>query len=535
MTQIKHKNLKATSRVKSSLGLPLFIFVGFLSFALIAPLVALIARGLSSGGLVKFWETLTDSYHLDKLQWSLSSALITVLLCSVLGLPVAWMLARFRFMGKTLILRVLLLPFVVPTPVAGMGLLALFGPKGMTGLHLQETATLVIIGNLFYNFALAVRFFYGGILRIDRRLLEAARILAGTKGMFKILLPLLLPSVGAASSLIFLYSFTSFGLPLLLGGEKFATLEVDIYTLVSYQLELNAASALVVLQLLITLAATLLYARFGRQFATLRNPLPLEAKPARTWLERLGLGLCLAFILGLSLAPLLAVVLRSFWGSDGFTLRFYAGLLSSDANTSFALALRNSLFFGLGTLVFSLVMGLLAALSIFSATGKLRHILDASSLLPLMVSPISVSVGYLLLYPGLNAGLVLMFSAYTLLAYPLVTRAILPALRSISPHVLEAGRMLGLNSRQMFWRITFPLLKPALRTGSAFALATALGEFAATLVLQRPEWGSLTLGIYEKLGRPGAQNLGEAMALSSVLLLLTVLCFSAIDTRGEVG
>lgn len=535
MTPIRRKNLKATSRVKSSLGLPLFIFVGFLSFALIAPLVALIARGLSSGGLVKFWETLTDSYHLDKLQWSLSSALITVLLCSVLGLPVAWMLARFRFMGKTLILRVLLLPFVVPTPVAGMGLLALFGPKGMTGLHLQETATLVIIGNLFYNFALAVRFFYGGILRIDRRLLEAARILAGTKGMFKILLPLLLPSVGAASSLIFLYSFTSFGLPLLLGGEKFATLEVDIYTLVSYQLELNAASALVVLQLLITLAATLLYARFGRQFATLRNPLPLEAKPARTWLERLGLGLCLAFILGLSLAPLLAVVLRSFWGSDGFTLRFYAGLLSSDANTSFALALRNSLFFGLGTLVFSLVMGLLAALSIFSATGKLRHILDASSLLPLMVSPISVSVGYLLLYPGLNAGLVLMFSAYTLLAYPLVTRAILPALRSISPHVLEAGRMLGLNSRQMFWRITFPLLKPALRTGSAFALATALGEFAATLVLQRPEWGSLTLGIYEKLGRPGPQNLGEAMALSSVLLLLTVLCFSAIDTRGEVG
>ena len=123
----------------------------------------------------------------------------------------------------------------------------------------------------------------------------------------------------------------------------------------------------------------------------------------------------------------------------------------------------------------------------------------------------------------------LLMAAYALLAYPFVAKSVAAGLDSVPPHLLQAARSLGASPWRVFWRVTLPLLRPALRRGVAFAAATAVGEFAVTLFLSRPEWATLTTLIYEHLGRPGIANRDAAMVLACLLMAMALLAFIAIE------
>ena len=143
----------------------------------------------------------------------------------------------------------------------------------------------------------------------------------------------------------------------------------------------------------------------------------------------------------------------------------------------------------------------------------------------------TVAFGLLLLYPQWSASMLLLVSAYALLAYPFVAKSLGAALDSLPQHVLQAARSLGASPWRTFWRVTLPLVAPALRRGMAFAAATALGEFAVTLFLSRPEWATLTTLVYERLGRPGATNRDGAWVLVALLMGLALLAFLLIEGR----
>ena len=149
--------------------------------------------------------------------------------------------------------------------------------------------------------------------------------------------------------------------------------------------------------------------------------------------------------------------------------------------------------------------------------------------MPFVVSPVAVAFGLLLLYPSWTASLALLVAAYALLAYPFVGQHVANALDALPPHWHQAARTLGASPWRVFVRVTLPLVAPALRRGMAFAAATALGEFAVSLFLSRPEWTTLTTLIYQHLGRPGADNLHAAHALSLLLMLLALGVFVLLD------
>ncbi len=497
----------------------------FLAAFLVLPLARTVREGGVSLGV---WQ---QPYFLGRLAWTLAQAGLSALVALLVGAPLAYLLARYRVPGGSLFLRALLLPFVTPTLVAALGLTALFGPRGLTHVDLSGTPALLVIGNLFFNLPLMVRLAHGGFSRVPPHLLGAARSLGASawRSALTVALPLALPGLLAGVVLVFLYSFLSFGLPLTLGGERYATLEVEIYTLTAYELRLPEASALILGQLAVTLVATATYLRLARGGSGVQGQAPLPHPSAGA---ALALGVLGALTLAVCFGPLLAVALRSVLGSDGWTLGFWRGVASPDADLSLGVMLGNTLRFGVLALAGALLLGGLHALGAWRAGSRA---LDLLSLLPLMVSPVSLAVGYLLLYPALSAQLPLLIAAYTLLAAPLVTRSALPALRALPPRLLEAARTLGSGPAQAFGRVALPLVSPAVRGGAALALATVLGEFGATLVLTRPEWATLSIGMYERLGRPGAQNLGEACALATLLMALALASFTALDGgRGEV-
>ncbi|ADV66541.1 ABC transporter permease [Deinococcus maricopensis] len=499
--------------------------LAFLLAFLALPLVRVLREGGVSVGV---W---ADPYFRERLAFTLAQALGTSALAVTIGTPLAYLLSRYAVPGKATFLRALLLPFVTPTLVAALGLLALLGPHGLLGVDLSDTPGLIVLGNLFFNLPVMIRLAYAAFARVPANALNAARTLgaSGARAAWTVAAPLALPGILAGATLVFLYSALSFGLPLVLGGERYATLEVEIYTLTAYELRLSEAGALVGGQLLITLLATGAYLWLARTSGAVQatRALPRARRGTAALLYTL-----LALVAFICFAPLLAVTFGSVRGTDGLTGAFWAGLIAPDADPPLTLLLGNTLRFAGLTLLGALTVGGTHALGAWLARSRT---LDLLSLLPLMVSPISLAVGYLLLYPTLRAELPLLIAAYTLLAAPLVTRSLLPALRAVPPRLTEAARTLGSSPLRAWGTVTLPLVLPALRGGGALALATVLGEFAATLVLTRPEWATLSTAMYERLGRPGAQNLGEACALATLLMLLALAAFTALDGgKGEI-
>ncbi|PIQ52823.1 MAG: ABC transporter permease [Comamonadaceae bacterium CG12_big_fil_rev_8_21_14_0_65_59_15] len=493
---------------------------------LLAPLLRLGWAGFSDEfnalGAVSLWQPWQDAYLRWRVLWSVAQAAITCALAFALGLPLAWVLTRFEFSGRALVLRLLMLPFVVPTLVAAMGVLALWGPHGLIsgalGINLQDTPWLLLYGNLFFNLCLVVRAGVDALGQVNARQVAAARSLGATpwRAFWRIEWPAIAPWLMSSLCLVFLYCFAGFGLALVLGGQSYATVEVEIYSLVAYELQLGQASVLALWMLLLTGAVALGYAALEQSLAAPMRSNPVaRIRPgnARQWLALLA---ALGVLLAVCALPIIAIVIKAV----SALLTGATGLFDAEALG----ALWNTLRFSAVALVAATLLGVLHALATQTSV-----VWRALAFLPFVVSPVTVAFGLLLLYPLWTASLPLLLAAYAVLAYPFVANALSAGLDALPVHVLHAARTLGANPWRCFWRVTLPLLAPALRRGMAFAAATALGEFAVTLFLSRPEWATLTTLIYQRLGRPGQANLDAAMVLACVLMVLALLAFLLIE------
>ncbi|WP_088968564.1 iron ABC transporter permease [Vogesella sp. LIG4] len=477
-----------------------------------------LARLLWQGGVAFSPALLQDSYLQWRLAWSLGQALASCLLCLLIGLPLAWVLARYDFPGRRLLLRLLLLPFVMPTLVAGLGVLALFGPHGVSGINLQDTPWLLLYGNLFYNLPLLVRAGVDGLAQVPASRLQAARTLGATpwRCFWRVEWPVLRPWLGSALCLIFLYCFAGFGLALLLGGQRYATVEVEIYSLVAYELNLADAGALALLALAVGALAVGGYAWVERRLVRDNRPGPTLCRPPQGWPQRLQLLAALLLLALCCAAPLAAIVWRALQADAASWRSLWDGEVLG--------AIGNTLRFSAGAVLLALLLGLTHGVAA-ARWWWLRGL----GFLPFMVSPVMLAFGLLLLYPQFSASLGLLLAAYALLGYPFVAKAVAAALASLPPSLPAAARTLGATRWRAFLRVSLPLIRPALRRGLAFAAATAVGEFAVTLFLSRPEWTTLTTLIYQRLGRPGAANLQQAMLLTCLLLGFALLAFLIIE------
>ena len=502
-------------------GVPLL----FLILMLIAPVGRLLLEGAWSkqGDASTLWlAPWQDPYLRWRMLWSALQAALTCGVVLVLGVPIAWVLARLEFRGRAWVLRSLMLPFVVPTLVAAMGVLVLFGPQGwvvqLGGPSLGDTPYLLLYGNVFFNLCVLVRAATEGLEQVSASRMAAARTLGATpwRAFWRVEWPAILPWLMSALCLVFLYCFSGFGLALVLGGQHYATVEVEIYTLVAHELQLAQAGILALWVLLFTGGLAWIYAWVESRLAGPVRADRIARRRPQTASQWLTLAAALVALVIFCLAPLVAIVMRAAQtGAAGW------GVLLNPETLD---AVWNTVRFSASALVLATILGLVHALAAQRVIW-LRTLV----FLPFVVSPILVAFGLLLLYPRWTASAPLLIAAYALLAYPFVAKSVAAGLDAMPPHLFAAAKTLGANPWRVFWRITFPLLLPALRRGMAFAAATAVGEFAVTLFLSRPEWATLSTLIYEHLGRPGATHHDAALVLSCVLMALALAVFMAIE------
>jgi thiamine transport system permease protein len=192
-------------------------------------------------------------------------------------------------------------------------------------------------------------------------------------------------------------------------------------------------------------------------------------------------------------------------------------------------AIRNSVFYAMATVALSLLLGLITAYLLARPRNWLSAILDPIFLLPLGVSAVTLGLGYILTMGPLRATVYLVPVAHTLIAAPFVVRTFLPALRGLDPKLGEAAQVAGASPFRTWLEIDVPILRQAAIVGAAFAFTISLGEFGATLLIGRPDVPTMPVVIYRALGQPGILNYGQALAMSTILMVVTALGLVLIE------
>lgn len=530
--------------------------LAFLALFYLYPLGAIMQRGLSSGGAAgaDLRQLLTAATTRRALWFSTWQAVVSTLGTLAVGLPAAYVFARYRFPGKRLLRTITLVPFVLPTLVVAAAWQALLGPRGFLNqllpalalppLRAGGSAGAIIAAHVFFNTALVVRLVGDSWAQLHPRVIETAAVLgAGPMRRWRaVTMPLLSRPIFAAALLVFLFDFTSFGVVLLLGAGRYATLEVEIYLQTVTLFDLRAAAVLSLLQLLLTALVTAAYSnaaarygatpRLGRAAAYERPP----AAARERWLVAVTVGALLVWLV----VPLAALALRALFSlEDGrLTLAMFTRLGSRPRGAALAvpplLALRNSLLFAVLTALLSLAVGLPAALAAVGVRRAwLRRLVDIAVMLPLGTSPVTIGFGFILALglPGfdLRASPVLLPVAHTLVALPLVFRALTGGLQAVPARLREAAAVLGAAPAQRFMYVELPVLGRAAASAALFAAAISLGEFGASALISRPELPTITTAIFRSLSRPGASNYGQGMALATILMVTTAAAVAAIE------
>ena len=498
------------------------------------------------------------------LRFTFFQAGLSTLLTMLLGLPAAYVFARFTFPGKKLLRVLATLPFILPTVVVAAGFNAFLGPRGLVNAALirwfdlsappvefMNTLTAILVAHVFYNVSVVIRVVGSAWVQMNTRQEQAARVLGASawRTLWEVTLPLLKNAIFGAALLVFLFDFTSFGVILMLGGPKFATLEVEIYLQAMQMLNLPAAGLLSAIQLGMTLILTILSSRLHTRRDTKMMPLLHNEAVRRpqTRGEKLLVGGIVLFLVLLLVLPTGSLAVRSVTRLDAargergpvataLTLDYYRELFTNRRGSLFYVppveAARNSLLYAGATVVISLILGLLVTYALARKT-RVNRILEPVLMLPLGASAVTLGLGFILAFnrPPLQilASPLLVPIAHSLVALPFVVRTLQPALVSIPGSLRQAAASMGASPLQVWQEVDLPIMARATLVSAIFAFTISLGEFGATSFLSRPEYPTLPVAIFRFLSQPGALNYGQALAMSTLLMLVCALSILALE------
>jgi thiamine transport system permease protein len=388
----------------------------------------------------------------------------------------------------------------------------------------------IIAAHVFVNYSIAVKTIGGVWATLDSDT-ESAAELDGA-GRFRTLvsvsLPQLRPAISSAAALIFLFSATSFGIVMVLGGGQVQTIETAIFLAATQRLDLELAAALVLIQSLITGLAFVVGTKLSGGTFGLEQVFEGSRKPKVDRRDLLAVLFSSAIWIGLLAMPLVLVLVQAFTVNGAFSLDNLANLGTRGArdllNITLFEAAANSLRNMVIAAAIAFVLGTLIA---WLLTRTKSRFLDLVFLLPLGISSVVLGFGFLISFDAewfpLRSSWLIVPLAQSLIALPMVIRLVYPALVSLGKEPVEQAQLDG-ASRWQTWRfIESKMIRGVLVTALGFAAIISLGEFGASSFLANGSQATIPTLLYRLIARPGEQNYGMAMAVSAILIILSAL------------
>ena len=426
------------------------------------------------------------------------------------------------------------------------GFLGLYGEGGVLSMAagrvvLPKGFWAVVAAHVYYNIPLSMMLVYGSLAGIPREELEALRIYGGGgtvfyRALLRVIAPYLYPALATAASLTFIYCFTSFTIPLVLGGGYgYYTLEVFIYVYYKTLFKPRLAEAVAFLQLLVLSALTALYVYVSR-----KTPLPRPGHRTRLGLGRRARVLGALYLAGVSAylyLPLLVVPYNALRDPEtgSWSLRGFSIVLSSRYNPYLMIepvkALYNSLYFALAATLLSLTAALLVA-------SSRRLVLEIVAAAPLAISPLTLALGLVRTYWGLLADWHLIIISHGVAALPLASRSIALGFSRIRGVFSETAYVHGVRGLDYVFLVALPAIAPALTAAVSFSMAASLGEFGATLFIHEPSSATLSilvykLRLYAYRAAGTAGYLQASYAAATLLMLASSILLYAAARRSE--
>jgi thiamine transport system permease protein len=466
--------------------------------------------------------------------FTLWQALLSTLVTVLVAIPGAYLLYRRSFVGQQLIQALITVPFVLPSIVVAVGFTVFRNVhrfyQGLGLTFLADPVYWIIAAHIFVNYSIAVKTIGGVWATLDSEV-ESAAELDGA-GRFRTLVSISLPQLGraiySAAALIFLFSATSFGIVLVLGGGQVQTIETAIFFAATQRLDFELAALLVLVQTIITAMAFLVGTKLSKGSFGLEQVFEGARKAKVDRRDLSAIVVSAAIWVGLLAMPLILVLVEAFnhKGAFGFENFFNLGTRGARdlLNITFIEAAGNSIRNMAIAALIAFVPGTLIS---WLLTRTRYQSLDLIFLLPLGVSSVVLGFGFLISFDAewfpLRSSWLIVPLAQALIALPMVIRLVYPALVSIGKEPIEQAQLDGATSWQTWKFIESKMIRSVLLTALGFAGIVSLGEFGASNFLASGSQATVPTLLYRLIARPGEQNYGMSMAVSAILIVLSAL------------
>lgn len=507
---------------------------GFLGAFLLYPLITLLKTVAEGAGAGDVTARLSSASLWQVAGLATVQALASTALALLVGLPLANVVSRYRYRGRALAQALVTVPFVLPTVVVALAF------RTMLGDGVPQGFALVVAAHAYVNLAVVARIVGSVWAQHDPDYEYVARTLGATRwrAFRDVTLPSLRPAIVSSAAVVFVFSFSSLGIVLLLGDASTRTLESQILRQTAVLLDFPGAAATALVQLVLVSAVLLGGAAVARRSPTRRmRPVQLLPLPSRTT-ARLAVVLTALAGCVIVLAPVAALVIASMRAAGTWSLVWWQSMGAVDAGTtrigSPASAVSISIGYALVTAAVAAIVGGLAAVAVvLPGRGRVVAVL---ALIPLGVSSATLGLGTLLAFGrpplDLRATGLLVPMAHALVAVPLVVAVVAPALRSTDARTMAVAASLGARPTRAFLTAYGPVLRVVMLASAGLAAAVSLGEFGAASFLTRAGSPTVPVQIVRLLSRPGEQSLGVAAALAVVLVVITLVLVLLVDRLG---
>ncbi len=538
-----------------------FVIIVFFAIFFIYPLISILIHAVydTNAGMwdVSQWSVFFANkygYYLKTIWNSLKVSLLSALIATILGTLLAYILRTTKIFGSKIINILLMISMVTPPFLSSYAWIILLGRAGIITKWLAQIGItydgIYGFGGIVFVFSIKlvplVNLYVGGALKqVDVSLMEASESLGGhgLSRFFKITFPLILPTVLASATLVFMRVISDFGVPALI-GEGYRTLPTLVYDMFTSDVSTNEALAAVTCLVTIVITTLIfLLQRFisSRKKIAMSSLRPVEPKRRGICVEIFSHIICYGLMI-LLIFPLIVIVLQSFKDSvnvvmgGNWSFASYAEIFETP---SLLKSIGNTFWMSLAALALVVLIGVFIAYCNVRRGSKVTKAIDVVANIPYIIPGAVMGIALLFTFNKAPFALIgtftIMIVNYVIRRMPYTIRSSEGILRQIDLSVEEASESLGSNKFKTFFGITIPMMAPGVASGAVMSWLSIITELSGSIMLYSIKTKTMSIEIFNSIS---TGYYGRGAALSTILMLvttITLLLFFKLTGRKEIS
>lgn len=522
---------------------------------LLYPLSLLLKMAFSDGAhftLVNFAKFFSRKYYSITLLNSFKVSIAATIASVVVGVVLGYFMSVFKIRGAKL-LRMCIVMATMSAPFVGAyAWIMLLGRNGVITNFLSRLFGITMPDIYGFNgillvfvtqlFPLVFLYVQGAMSKMDASLLEASENLGctGFKRFFKVVLPLISPTVLAGALLVFVRAMSDFGTPMLI-GEGYRTFTVILYNEFVGEVSQNKgfASAIAIIAILITMVVYFSQNIVAKKQAFSMNALHRIEKKKLHGFSNFIVHFITYVVVGISILPQLYVVYTSFQKTsgqiyvDGYSLQSYQDMFSRLGRS-----IQNTIVIPTVSLLIVVFLAVLIAYVAVRRRNVLSGAVDVISMIPYVIPGTVIGIAMISAFNReplvLTGGMLIMVVALVVRRLPYTIRSSVAILQQIPLYVEEAALSLGSSKPKAFFTVTLPMMSSGVLSGAILSWVTLISELSTAILLYTGKTQTLTVAIYTQIVR-GNYGIASAMAtVLTVMTLLSLVIFNKISKDGDL-